>query len=194
MRRVALNVVLVSFISLLALSCARGSHESLVTSLNRNVSIYLKGEEESQYREALIIRCVGESDDPLSFRLSSPNSELIWEGSINGEYSDELAITPGATFLAGDYSLYIYYEDGSNYSNTFSLGQSTDRASIPMFKERVLSSTLDNLTVREYDETGSLIGEESRANGYTLEEATRRVELSYIDRYSNNVTIYQELN
>lgn len=61
----------------------------------------------------------------LAYRLVSPDQSLVWEGSFTGKdgrfVSEQIAITPGASFMRGEYHVYIYSDKGGEISAAIEL-------------------------------------------------------------------------
>ena len=97
-------------LSLLLFSCSRSSFTLSSSRLMEGkegltVSVNTEGEGE---------------DEEFSFILVSPDSDLKWEGKLRGKegsfYSDELLITPGASFPKGEYELIVSSSKGTDVS------------------------------------------------------------------------------
>ncbi len=100
------------FIVLLLFSCA--SEEFTVSSLSFSQS----GD------DAVLHASFSDPDMSYTFRLVSPDGDLSWEGSFRGEEEDKISenleLTPGASFPEGEYSIIIYSDKGSEVEDTVS--------------------------------------------------------------------------
>ena len=80
--------------------------------------------------ENAVLRISAEVSQPGSiytYRLVSPDGDLVWEGAMNAVeegsdilVSDPAEITAGALFPEGEYSLIIYSDSGTEVSDTVS--------------------------------------------------------------------------
>ena len=63
---------------------------------------------------------VSQEGNTYTYRLTSPDGDLRWEGAMTGEgdvrFSDSILITPGAAFPEGSYHLILYSDSGSEVS------------------------------------------------------------------------------
>lgn len=133
---------------------------------------------------ASISSVISPSDKKYTFRLVSPDGDLAWEGSLKGSRrtSEELLITPGASFPEGEYSVIIYSEEGLTYSDTIVL-PSSDLSNNPYL-----------------DSTGNLInGKGSDVLYYFEDKETENKDsaeyavINYRDRYGNIIRLRSEL-
>lgn len=101
-----LIVILLLFLS----SCAAEEFEVSSASL---VSI---SSDESRHLE--LSASFSDPDSSYTYRLSSPDSDLVWEGAMTGDgsdkTSDEILLTSGASFPKGEYSVIFYSDNGTD--------------------------------------------------------------------------------
>ena len=69
-------------------------------------------------------------DDTYTFRLTSPDGALTWEGAMNGEgeakSSVPIEITDGARLPEGEYSIMLYSSNGTEISIPVELSYSVN--------------------------------------------------------------------
>ncbi len=183
MRQIAL--LLLSF---LLFSCSEEQFElySLSAELDRDIEISEKREEKNTL---FITAEFSESDSIYTFRLTSPDGDLSWEGVFTGDgnekSSEELSITDNALFPSGEYSVLIYSDKGTELEETFTLSYDSD---LRFFSDGVLSG---NAEITELDSDGNTIAEGERAEGYTISQNARSAIISYRDGAGNSVTVTQ---
>lgn len=107
-----MRLIISLFLILSLSSCA--SEEFSVSSLSMNT----EGE------DMFINAEFSPSDSTYTFRLVSPDGDLVWEGGFLGsdseKKSEELELTAGATFPEGLYSIIIYSDKGNEITDTIS--------------------------------------------------------------------------
>lgn len=174
---------------LLLFSCAEEqfSLSSVSLSLSRSVSAASDSEIDS---DSLYLSCsVSIPDSVYTFRVTSPDGDLVWEGAMTGEgeekRSEPLLLTPGASFPEGTYSILIYSDNGTEMS-TEAVLQYDD--AIRSFLKGQLSS---DAVVTEYADDGTELRSGSRSGGYILPDDAFSVLVEYEDRYGNAVSVSQ---
>ena len=130
------------------------------------------------------------SDDEIyTYRVSYPDLDLAYEGTIRNGEEAILEITQGAHFASGEYKVVITNEDGSDKDSSFAL----------------LSYDLDNLP--HYDSSGIYKGSENvvialeNNDGIVSATPDDSIDLSafssaiftYRDKYGNEITLKEEL-
>ena len=143
--------------------------------------------------ETALLRISAEVSHPESiytFRLVSPDGDLVWEGAMNAEeegsdtlVSDPVEITAGALFPEGEYSLIIYSDSGTEVSDTASFSY---EHSLRHFQEGRLSGNAD---VAEYDADGNLLRSESRAGDYLIAPDAASAVITYTDSEGNSTEV-----
>ncbi len=75
--------------------------------------------------DAYISAVFSDPESIYSFRITSPDGDLVWEGAFSGDgeekKSEALEITPGASFPVGEYSLILYSDNGTEVRDTVNL-------------------------------------------------------------------------
>lgn len=159
------------------LSCSEKTFTLSSSSLTRNVYI------DTEERKESVVLCISletKTDESFTFSLISPSGDLTWSGGLekDGEYySATLLLGDNAIFEEGEYSLIV-----SSLSS--SLSQSLE---ISKREDIVPYSSLSYSHIKEefFDRDGEKIDRKEDAD-YVI--------FSYIDRYSNNITIREEFN
>lgn len=179
---------LIALIILLSLaSCAKEGFSISEAELKRNIFISIDEEGIiSSYKEEARLSIHQEEKQKTAFKLSSPDKDLVWEGRLDGSRaeSDELLITPGASFLVGDYHCIFYGEDGSDISIDLSL---------PAI-DKDFASFKQGLLIAPYDAELLINGEKitvKAGDEYTIPDDTANVVINYRDRYLNAVEVRQ---
>ena len=121
----------------------------------------------------------GDGDDTTyTFLLVSPSGDLRWEGKVDksgGGYSvDTLAITPGASFESGTYTLYVYSSDGGEVAASLDIAREEGNYTFENISKK------NNAVIKYYDSNSFEIDDESSATWAFAE---------YTDRYSNRIKI-----
>ena len=143
--------------------------------------------------ENAVLRISAEVSQPGSiytFRLVSPDGDLVWEGAMNAVeegsdilVSDPAEITAGALFPEGEYSLIIYSDSGTEVSDTVSFSY---EHSLRHFQDGEL---IGNADVAEYDAAGNLLRSKSRTEGYLIPHDAASAAITYIDSEGNSTEI-----
>ncbi len=174
------NKLLILFCALFILlfSCSRKSFSLSRESLTRTFVI----EGETRKEEALLSFSPNEEGE-YTFLLLSPSGDLSWEGKLEkkGEFysSDSLGITPGASFEEGEYTLYIYSDNGSSIKSSVRIAKEEGEYSYSnAIKKNDASLTL-------YDSNNNVVDDIVNAD---------RAYISYTDRYSNRVELTIEFD
>lgn len=177
-------------ISLLFFSCSEEEFEihSLSLDMERDIVLSETGKEERN--RLLISASFSSSDMTYSFRLTSPDGDLVWEGGFTGDgvdkVSQECGITDGAVFPEGTYPIIIYSDSGTETETEAELKY---EKTLRFFDERgVLTSSA---YVTEYDGDGNELrsGELEKGSALSAEAVSALIE--YSDQYGNSVSITQ---
>lgn len=174
------------FAVLLLSSCA--AEQFSVSSLSMDMEREIVISEAASESNTLSVSAVFSSpDNSYTFRIVSPDGDLVWEGAFSGSGSDKtsetLEITPGAVFPQGEYSLLIYSDNGTEVEESLSLDYDEG---IRHFENGLLSGSA---YVRELDEAGNIISEGSRSRGYEILQDTVTAEIDYQDSYGQSVSV-----
>lgn len=176
----------IALIFLASCSSEEFSVSSLSLSLERDVNI---SDVQKSMNKLYISGSFSSPDDNYTFRVVSPDGDLCWEGSFSGpdseKISEPLEITDNAIFQKGDYSILIYSDNGSELGDSISLNY---EESLHLVSDGILSQ---NAYVIEYDGAGDIISEGNRNRGYVMDGNCVSCEISYKDRFGNDVSISQ---
>jgi hypothetical protein len=174
--------------------CAREGFVVSSVSLSREIvlSVDSTGSCELENESININSRIEPNDGKYTFKLTSPDGDLSWEGALNGGrgVSDALLITPGATFLSGEYNLIIYSEEGSVYSTSVNLADA-EYDSYPYFDENKTLIADESVTINIYIDGYIDQTYEDVSSGFVLDTAFDSVEIETFDRYQNRVIVKQ---
>ncbi len=162
----------------LLISCSERSFTLSSSSLTRNVYIDTEKRKESV---VLSILLEAKTDESFTFSLISPSGDLTWRGTLENEddyYCATLLLGDNAIFEEGEYTLIV------SSSSTSSLSQSLEISK----REDIISYSSHSYSyIKEefFDRDGEVTD---------IKENADYVIFSYLDRYSNNITIREEFN
>lgn len=106
----------------LLFSCNKGDFTVDNVDLERTITFT-----DSKRTERLVFSAeCSERDAKYTFKLKSPDGILTWAGDLSNGRSEDLLITPSASFPEGDYSYIIYSEKGESMSGTVYLKRCED--------------------------------------------------------------------
>ena len=181
---------------LVLFGCAREGFVVSSTALSREIvsSVDYSGAIELESESIYIKSRIEPKDGQYTFKLTSPNGDLSWEGALKGgrRESDYLLITPGATFLPGDYDLIIYSEEGSVYKTSVSLSDAVYE-SYPYFDENMTLVSDAKVSINIYKDGNIDQTIEDVKSGFVLDIDCDSVEFEFFDRYQNRIVVKQEL-
>ena len=106
---------IVPLMLLLLSSCAKEQFTVSSLSLSTDSGIHIQSSGRVDRNEKMKLSASFDRAADYSFRLVSPDGDLVWEGSMSGESAD-IDITPGATFPEGSYKALFYSSEGTEYS------------------------------------------------------------------------------
>lgn len=189
------HLALISIALLVLFGCAREGFDVINASVERNITATVDADGNVAIeKESLVISYFVEPyNKNYTFKLTSPDGDLSWEGSLKGGRgkSDSLLLTPGASFEEGEYSLIIYSEEGEVHSSAVSLA-AADYKDYPHFNnERILKG---DATAIDLYKDGDKLETISQPSGYKLNGDSDEAVFSFKDRYGNNVKLTQSLN
>ena len=173
---------------LLFSSCAQEEFTVSSLSLRSRIDVAVEGGE-AMIDESLVLSAApSDPEEGYTFRLSSPDGSLWWEGSLSGSdilTSVPLELTPGAYFPEGDYSVLFYSTNGTELER--SVSYHAERA-YPSFIDGRLSSPA---YVSEFLEDGTVAAEGEREEGYEAAADAVRAVMTVTDRYGNSISVSQ---
>ncbi len=186
---------LIILISLLTLfSCSRESFSIDSESLGRVCDITIDSSSEViSYKEALYLNAIFSNDSlKYSFLLKDPKKDLSWEGDIASENKIELAITPGASFSSGEWNVIYYADNGTELESSIKLsGVDSD---FPYITEDGILRAEYEVMIRAYDSACKEIDIITNlTDGYKIPDDVKSVKIEYVDRYLNDISIFQSL-
>ncbi len=175
--------------------CAREGFEVNHAKLNRTIEASVDGNGVvTPERESInIAYSINPYRKSFTFKLTSPDGDLSWEGDLKAgrSKSEDLMITPGATFESGDYAILIYSEEGDVYSSSLALSEA-DYIGFPYFDvNNTLIGDCSSITIYK---DGEFIETIDQRSGYILDIDSDKAEFSFKDRYGNDIKLIQKLN
>lgn len=137
--------------------------------------------EERKESVVLSVLLEAEEDDSFTFSLISPSGDLTWNGILEKEsdyYTASLLLGDNAIFEEGEYSLVVSSSSTSSFSQSLEISKRED---IVSYSSHSYSYIKEELFDRDGEKTEKI-------------EDADYVIFSYLDRYSNNITIREEFN
>ena len=188
--------LLLAIIAVLLLSCTSKTFDIADASINRKVEgvVSVDGLLLSRSETVrLSVRISDEDSSEYTFRLTSPDGDLSWEGAISNAYRPALVLTPGAAFSSGVYSLSITSESGNSVSAELPLSVDIDIDDIPHFNSDCIftSRASSEILCEQFNENGETLYSGPVKEGDRLEIGTHHSAISFFDRYGNEVYIEQ---
>lgn len=121
---------------------------------------------------------LSDKDASYTFRITSPDDVLSWEGKLYPEeglfVSDDLLITPGVLFPEGEYHIQINADSGATKETTIS---------IPSVEEWKLAEDIkddSDIVITYYGEDGSV---------NEKKEGSVSASFDYVDRFRNHIFV-----
>ena len=172
---------------LLLFSCSKEEFSVISLSLSSETAVYIDKDGGRETDEKVFLDGVleGNEDDSYSFRLSSPDGDLVWEDDFNPPVAIEL--TPGAVFPLGAYSITVYSTNGTEYSGTVGYHGIPD---VAYYTEEGLSKAAFTVELTE-DGLETSSGMKDRGSKPSSDAA--RIVIEEKDGWGSSVTLTQDL-
>ncbi len=187
------KIALVLLVSLLLCSCVQEDFSVDSSSLYRNIELEIdNGGKVLDYKEYATLSAVFSDDELLyTFQIKSHDGDLVWEGEFSSAGSAELGLTEGASFQAGIYQMIVYADNGTDINLELNLSDVDNQ--FPYISSDGSLVADSPVTIIEYDENQTEIKRGESISEYKVDNNSRSVVISYVDRYLNRVTIHEDL-
>ena len=184
------RLLLLALLVLSILSCTEKDFEVYSLSLSMERDISLSEDERKEVNRLFINASLSDPGMVYSFRLTSPDADLVWEGGFDGDGEEKVSqpceITEDAIFPEGTYSILLYSDGGTEHESSAELRYETD---LRYFASD--GSLTAPCSVREIDGSGNELASSAMEEGAIRNADSVTAYIEYEDQYGNTVNIIQ---